>query len=82
MIALELRGGVSGRSKEEWPGTSEGLWQEEEREMKKKEPLSTLSFSLALCPSMAFKLRGTYRRAVFALSKTGQGELRHWLSQE
>lgn len=81
MIALELRGGISG-SKEEWPGTSEGVWQEEEREMKKKEPLSTLSLSLALGPSTAFKLRGTYRRAVFALSKTGQGELRHWLSQE
>lgn len=50
MIALELRGGISG-SKEEWPRTSEGLWQEEEREMKKKEPLSTLSLSLALGPA-------------------------------
>lgn len=38
MITLELRGGVSG-SKEEWPGPSEGLWQEEEWEMNKKEPL-------------------------------------------
>ena len=82
MIALGLRGGVSGRSKEEWPGTSEGVWQEEEREMKKKEPLSILSLSLALGPSMAFKLRGTYRRAVFALSKTGQGELRGFPKNE
>lgn len=71
-----------GKVRRDGGGASEGLWQEEEREMNKQEPLSTLSLSLALCPSMAFKLRSTYRRAAFALSKTGQGELHHWLSKE
>ena len=61
---------------------SEGLGQEEERKMNKKGLLSTLSLSLALCPSTAFKLRSTYTRVAFALSKTGQGELHQWLSQE